>query len=678
MHWGHAVSKDLINWVHLPIFMIPPNLLHLDFENGHFTGSIINLPNGEFGVFWSQRISYFPRGTVTEYPWRETQQYVMTKDLIRPDWTTHKMIIEKLPTVDPPIGNNFHDPVVFLGPGGYYYMTVGSERTGGSAGVVLLYKNKNKRADQLDRDWEYQGILHEDNRDELRMCECPMFIAMGDPLNANTEWVLSYVSDKGSYYPTVGMDAEGRARMNSLFVGHFDGRKFEHRFEQKMDFVGGSFAYQGFYDQQSGRAYLIGWICDIGWIGDTTGDPNFDGRGGEFVLSENGQYLMVRPLPELASLREKKPHVITKGQEFHLEKGQAELVFEFSWDNGREETFELHLTPTHTNGKKLELRIDNNGIELKRTWSGGKQQTHGGLQCHADKIHIFIDLDTVEYFADDGRWSGAIRLPEASQEKRIGTVEFYKETQQQNGGGHSAALIVTAVLLNCVGIPGFLMNFSVIYVTIKNRTLHGSANFLLALSSLFEMGHQAGHLVFLWLALSGQNFISYALCFRLMAFPSFSLSSKYVHLLTFHCAFCLASCIYHTLSLGHCAELYPSYPVTGYINDLFIGICSTLLQPAFLLNVATIFLYLIVGMYIWRQPTSSQFRIFRSLAVIVVANIGGYVFESINSMFVLQNLHLSNQMFWYITSYDGIILNMSSACNAIVLFCLSKDYRAPI
>ncbi|KAI3420911.1 hypothetical protein GPALN_014539 [Globodera pallida] len=485
MHWGHAVSKDLITWVHLPIFMIPPNLLHLDFENGHFTGSSINLPNGEFGVFWSQRICY-------------------------------------------------------------YYMTVGSERTGGSAGVVLLYKNKNKRADQLDRDWEYQGILHEDNRDELRMCECPMFIAMGDPLNANTEWVLSYVSDKGSYYPTVGMDAEGRARMNSLFVGHFDGRKFEHRFEQKMDFVGGSFAYQGFYDQQSGRAYLIGWICDIGWIGDTTGDPNFDGRGGEFVLSENGQYLMVRPLPELASLREKKPHVITKGQEFHLEKGQAELVFEFSWDNGREETFELHLTPTHTNGKKLELRIDNNGIELKRTWvaSNKRMVVYNAMPT---KIHIFIDLDTVEYFADDGRWSGAIRLPEASQEKRIGTVE--------------------------------------------------------------------------------------------------SLSSKYVHLFVFSLRICLASCIYHTLSLGHCAELYSSYPVTGYFGDLFVGICSTLSQRAFLLNVVTIFLYLIVGMYIWRQPTSSQFRIFRSLAVIVVANIGGYVFESIMRLFVLQNLQLSNQLF---------------------------------
>uniref|UniRef100_A0A183BJ94 G_PROTEIN_RECEP_F1_2 domain-containing protein n=1 Tax=Globodera pallida TaxID=36090 RepID=A0A183BJ94_GLOPA len=248
---------------------------------------------------------------------------------------------------------------------------------------------------------------------------------------------------------------------------------------------------------------------------------------------------------------------------------------------------------------------------------------------------------------------------------------FYKETQQQNGGGYSAALIVTAVLLNCLGIPGFLMNFSVVYVTVKNSTLHGSANFLLALSSLFEMGHQAGHLVFLWLALSGQNFISYALCFRLMAFSVCCLGGIYTGMfctgvdrilcvltpkfhcrlnlpiyLAFHCAFCLASCVYLTLSLGHCAELYSSYPVTGYFGDLFVGICSTLSQRAFLLNVVTIFLYLIVGMYIWRQPTSSQFRVFRTLAVIVVANIGGYVFESIMRLFVLQNLQLSNQLFW--------------------------------
>uniref|UniRef100_A0A183CGT3 Calx-beta domain-containing protein n=1 Tax=Globodera pallida TaxID=36090 RepID=A0A183CGT3_GLOPA len=195
----------------------------------------------------------------------------------------------------------------------------------------------------------------------------------------------------------------------------------------------GAWLGQGFYDKQSGRSYLIGWIWNnIGSIADRTGDPNIDGRDGatsltltkEFVLSENGQYLMVRPLPEFASLREKKqPRVITKGEKLRLVKGQVELVFEFSWDNGREETFELHLTPTHTNGKKLEFRIDNNGIELKRAWVADNQRLVV-YNAMPTKMRIFIDLDTVEYFADEGRWSGTIRLPDASKEKRIGTVEL--------------------------------------------------------------------------------------------------------------------------------------------------------------------------------------------------------------------------------------------------------------
>ena len=36
MHWGHAVSKDLVNWQHLPIALYPSKL---EDCNGCFSGS---------------------------------------------------------------------------------------------------------------------------------------------------------------------------------------------------------------------------------------------------------------------------------------------------------------------------------------------------------------------------------------------------------------------------------------------------------------------------------------------------------------------------------------------------------------------------------------------------------------------------------------------------------------
>ncbi len=43
MHWGHAVSKDLITWKHLPIAIYPDDYFFKKYENtgGVFSGSAI-------------------------------------------------------------------------------------------------------------------------------------------------------------------------------------------------------------------------------------------------------------------------------------------------------------------------------------------------------------------------------------------------------------------------------------------------------------------------------------------------------------------------------------------------------------------------------------------------------------------------------------------------------------
>jgi len=52
------------------------------------------------------------------------------------------------------LGADFRDPNVFLGPEGYYYMTLGSSDTLGAGGVVLLYRSKEKHS--VHSGWIFQ------------------------------------------------------------------------------------------------------------------------------------------------------------------------------------------------------------------------------------------------------------------------------------------------------------------------------------------------------------------------------------------------------------------------------------------------------------------------------------------------------------------------------------------
>jgi hypothetical protein len=53
--------------------------------------------------------------------------------------------------------------------------------------------------------------------------------------------------------------------------------------------------------------------------------------------------------------------------------------------------------------------------------------------------------------------------------------------------------------------------------------LKETANYLLALCSFFELLHQHGHLLFLYMAISGQNFLPYGLAVRICAVSLFGL-----------------------------------------------------------------------------------------------------------------------------------------------------------
>jgi len=57
------------------------------------------------------------------------------------------------PRGDLNLTRDFRDPNVFLGPNGYYYMTLGSKDQLGKGGVILLYRTKEKSPDS---EWQFQ------------------------------------------------------------------------------------------------------------------------------------------------------------------------------------------------------------------------------------------------------------------------------------------------------------------------------------------------------------------------------------------------------------------------------------------------------------------------------------------------------------------------------------------
>lgn len=217
MHWGHAVSEDLIHWEHLPIALYPDR----EYENdgGCFSGSAV-VKDGRLYLFY----------TSVSHEMGQTQSVAWSDDGV------HFVKHEGNPMIreNPLHTRDFRDPKVSL-IDGVYYMVLGSGDEDG--GKVLLY-----RSDDL-LGWEYLGVLFTDAGSRPAI-ECPDFFKLGD------KYVLMYSK--------MNMP-DGAAQ---FVVGDFlDGKLVNGRLccpEGGVDF----YAPQTF--DAAGRRVMMGWMYHWG------------------------------------------------------------------------------------------------------------------------------------------------------------------------------------------------------------------------------------------------------------------------------------------------------------------------------------------------------------------------------------------------------------------------------
>uniref|UniRef100_A0A915PF07 Uncharacterized protein n=2 Tax=Meloidogyne TaxID=189290 RepID=A0A915PF07_9BILA len=124
---------------------------------------------------------------------------------------------------------------------------------------------------------------------------------------------------------------------------------------------------------------------------------------------------------------------------------------------------------------------------------------------------------------------------------------------------------------------------------------------------------------------------------------------------------------------------HPDFPVTGNLADIFgiTSIIDTRLIYVPLL-LASILLHIIVGFLVKYKgdlPNEKLRKLFRSLSLIVFVNIGGYFTFTVMFLLIMAFLPISPEMIWYLSGYLAVILNISAAVNAPILYFNSSDYN---
>lgn len=170
MHWGHAVSEDLLHWEYLPAAMAPDESYDRD---GCFSGSALTLPDGR------QLLMY--TGVVREHVENDEYVDVQTQCVAVGDGMDY-VKYEKNPVLDEsdlPEGGSrldFRDPKIWQKEAGTYCCVVGNRPADGS-GQILLFESQD------GFDWHFKKVLAANNNRFGKMWECPdffeIFVKMG-------------------------------------------------------------------------------------------------------------------------------------------------------------------------------------------------------------------------------------------------------------------------------------------------------------------------------------------------------------------------------------------------------------------------------------------------------------------------------------------------------------------
>ncbi|HHT7735384.1 TPA: glycoside hydrolase family 32 protein [Streptococcus suis] len=155
MHWGHAKSKDLVNWEQLPVALAPDKAYDKD---GCFSGSAIVKDD----VLWLMYTGHIINedGTVSQ-----VQNMAFSTDGIHFEKIEQNPVATAEGLPEEVIANDFRDPKIFEKDGHYYSVVATKHKD--NVGCIVLLSSPNLT------DWKFESIFLKGEANQGFVWECP-------------------------------------------------------------------------------------------------------------------------------------------------------------------------------------------------------------------------------------------------------------------------------------------------------------------------------------------------------------------------------------------------------------------------------------------------------------------------------------------------------------------------
>ena len=410
MHWGHAVSKDLIHWEHKPIALYP------DEHGLIFSGSaVVDKQNTSgFGTLENPALV-----AVYTYHLMEGEQAG------RKDFQTQG-IAYSLDNGDtwvkyegnPVIGNDgikdFRDPkVMWHQPSESWIMTLVA------GDHAQFYSSKNLK------EWKKTGEFGKDKGAHGGVWECPDLFKLIVPGSEEEKWALLISMNPGA--PNGGSGTQ-------YFIGDFDGNTFttDQTDIKWLDWGTDNYAGVTYSNEPNNDRIFIGWMSNWTYARDT---PTVTWRSSMTLprklmlkMLEDDFYLSNYPIANLEKIisEDKKEDItLANGTKKAFSSdilNQSEVRFmtkakdfQIKYGNGQDE--EVILTMFSEEKEFFLDRTKSGKMDFQENFASVQQMPVPNLPEVEYEVRILVDRSSIEVFINKGQYVMTAQLfPNAPNE----------------------------------------------------------------------------------------------------------------------------------------------------------------------------------------------------------------------------------------------------------------------